>query len=75
MTARHGILLMTVIAALALVVPPIPSVAAFKYLETGMKVPEISGLGRSASTGEASNPVNSRGPQSAFRPLPLEVKG
>ena len=44
MTARHGILLITVIAALALVAPPVPSVAAFKYLETGMKAPEVSGV-------------------------------
>jgi tetratricopeptide (TPR) repeat protein len=35
---------MVLIAGLVLVMPPIPSVAAFKYIEAGMIAPEVSGV-------------------------------
>ncbi len=44
MRAKYGLLVLAAIALLVLVMPPIPSVAAFKYMEAGMKVPEVSGV-------------------------------
>lgn len=44
MTTRRGVSLVAVVAAFVLIIPPIPSVAAFKYLEKGMKAPAVSGV-------------------------------
>jgi Flp pilus assembly protein TadD len=40
---RYGFSLLIAVAALVMVMPPIPSVAAFKYIEPGMTAPEVSG--------------------------------